>query len=119
MSRRPMGSLEGAVLEVLWDTDEALKPGEVLARIDLDPGITYSTVLTILRRLLGKGLVTRSKDGKAYRYRPSHSREEQVAQSMAQAFAAASDTNAALGHFVEQLSSEEATTLRRLLGRRR
>ena len=46
-----MGSLEGAVLDVLWSTEEALKPGEVLDRLDLDPPVTYATVLTILRRL--------------------------------------------------------------------
>ena len=118
MSRRPMGSLEGAVLEVLWDSDDALKPGEVLDRINLKPEITYSTVLTILRRLLRKQLVTRTKDGKAYRYRPTQGREQQVAQAMAEAFAAASDTNAALGHFVDQLSPEQTTTLRRILRRR-
>ncbi len=114
-----MGSLEGAVLEVLWDSEDALKPGEVLDRIDLKPEVTYSTVLTILRRLLGKELVTRTKDGKAYRYQPTHSREEQVAQTMVEAFATAADTDTALGHFVEQLSPEQTSTLRRILGRRR
>lgn len=119
MSRRPMGSLETAVLEVLWSSDDALKPGEVLGQINLEPEVTYSTVLTILRRLLLKRLVTRVKDGKAYRYRPVNSREEQVAQTMAEAFAAATDTKAALGHFVDHLSPEQTSALRRILGRRR
>lgn len=119
MSRRPMGSLEAAVLRVLWDSDEPLKPGDVLERIDLKPKVTYSTVLTILRRLLEKNLVTRARDGKAYRYRPSQTREQQVAQTMADAFGAASDQKAALGHFIEHLSTEQTTALRRALGRRR
>lgn len=119
VSRRPMGSLEAAVLEVLWDSDDAMKPGDVLDQLELEPAVTYSTVLTILRRLWKKGLVTRKKDGKAYLYHPTRSREEQVAQTMAEAFSAANDPAAAVGHFVEQLSSEQASVLKRALGRRR
>ncbi len=119
MSRRPMGSLEAAILEVLWDSPDALKPGDVLDRLEIKPVVSYSTVLTILRRLWKKNLVTRSKDGKAYRYRPTRSREQQVAQAMSDAFSGATDPAAALGHFVEQLSAEQTSALQRLLGRRR
>lgn len=114
-----MGSLEAAVLGVLWDSDEALKPGDVLGRLDIEPAVTYSTVLTILRRLCSKRLVTRTKAGKAFLYRPARSREEQVAEAMAEAFAAAVEPSVALGHFVEHLSPDETTALKRLLGRRR
>ncbi len=119
MSRRPMGSLEAAVLEVLWGSSEALKPGDVLAQLDAQPAVTYSTVLTILRRLWKKHLVTRTRDGKAYVYRPTRTREEQVAEAMAVAFSGAADPAAALGHFVEHLSPDQTSALRRLLGRRR
>lgn len=119
MSRRPMGSLEAAVLDVLWDSDDPLKPGDVLDRLDIDPAVAYSTVLTILRRLWKKQLVTRTKVGKAYLYRPIRSREEQVAEAMADAFAASTDSSVALGHFVEHLSPDQTTALKRLLGRRR
>ncbi len=114
-----MGSLEAAVLDVLWDCDEALKPGHVLERLEIEPEVTYSTVLTILRRLWKKRLVTRTRDGKAYLYRPTRTREEQVAMTMAEAFAAAEDHAVALGHFVEHLSAGEASVLKRVLGRRR
>ncbi len=114
-----MGSLEAAVLKVLWSCDDALKPGEVLARLDLEPAITYSTVVTILRRLWKKDLVTRKKHGRAFHYRPSQSREEQVAETMIEAFSAATDPLAAVGHFVEQLSVEQASAFQRVLRRRR
>lgn len=114
-----MGSLEAAVLGVLWDSDSALKPGDVLDRLDIEPPVAYSTVLTILRRLWKKDLVTREKDGKAYVYRPTRSREEQVAAGMVEAFSGATDPSAALGHFVEHLSADQASALRRALGRRR
>lgn len=114
-----MGSLEGAVLGVLWDSDVPLKPGDVLDRLDIEPAVAYSTVLTILRRLWKKDLVKRTKDGKAYLYWPTRSREEQVAATMADAFSGATDSSAALGHFVQHLSADQASALRRALGRRR
>jgi predicted transcriptional regulator len=114
-----MGSLELAVLEVLWADKEALKPGEVLERLDIKPSVTYSTVMTILRRLWKKGLVERHRVGRAFHYRPLHTREEQVAQTMSDAFDAALDPSVALGHFVNHLSADEVSTLRRLLRSRR
>ncbi len=114
-----MGALEAAVLTVLWDAEVALKPGDVLERLEIDPPVAYSTVLTILRRLWKKQLVTRNKVGKAYLYAPIQSREEQVARAMAEAFAAAGDPAAALGHFVARLSDDQASALKRLLRRGR
>ena len=110
-----MGSLEDAVLDVLWDSDEALRPGDVLARLDIEPALAYSTVRTILRRLLKKNLVDRSKDGRAYLYRPVQSREEQVAETMMDVFSAAADPATALGHFVQRLSPSDASALRHKL----
>lgn len=110
-----MGSLEGAVLDVLWNAPGPLKPGDVLAQLSIDPPVTYSTVLTILRRLWKKGLVIRGRDGRAYRYTPTRTREEEIALSMASTFSAASDPALALGHFVANLTPEETHTLKKLL----
>lgn len=118
VARRAMGSLESAVLDVLWQTDTAVKPGEVLERLSIDPPVSYATVLTILRRLWKKGLVTRERIGKADHYQPARTRDEQTAATMADAFAAAGNPSAALGHFVDQLSADEASALRRILKRR-
>jgi predicted transcriptional regulator len=119
VTRRPMGSLEAALLEIMWTSSEPLKPGEVLEQLDIEPEVTYSTVLTILRRLWKKGLITRERAGKAYRYMPVLTREEQVAETMAAALAAASDPSAALGHFVTHLSAEDIGLLQKLLGKQR
>lgn len=114
-----MGSLEAAVLEVLWSSDSPLKPGEVLDRLEIVPPVSYSTVLTILRRLWKKDIVRRARAGKAFCYEPVNSRDEQIARTMADAFAGASDPDAALGHFVDRLSRRHANALERLLGRGR
>lgn len=116
--RRPMRSLEAAVQEALWASPDALKPGEVLERLEIEPPVTYSTVLTILRRLWKKDVVTREQDGKAYRYSPVMTREEHIAATMSDAFAATADPAAALGHFVANLSAEDTSNLKRLLGKK-
>ncbi len=119
MMRRPMRSLEAAVQEVLWASPDALKPGEVLGRLEIEPPIAYSTVLTVLRRLWKKNLVTREQDGKAYRYTPTMTREEHVAATMSDAFAATADPSVALGHFVASLSDEDTSNLKKLLRKKK
>lgn len=66
--RRASGELERAVLTLLWSAPEPLKPRQVQER--LGGGIAPTTVSTTLRRLVGKGLVSRAPLGKAYVYRP-------------------------------------------------
>jgi len=114
-----MGELEGAILGILWDAAEPLKPGDVLERLDLQPPVTYSTVLTILRRLWNKGVVQRERLGKAYVYQPVRSKDEEIAEMMVDAFAGAADPDVALGLFVDRLSRRHANALERLLGRGR
>ncbi|MDZ7637878.1 MAG: BlaI/MecI/CopY family transcriptional regulator [Bryobacterales bacterium] len=67
--------LELACLTVLWkrgDADvaevrEALMPSRTLA---------YTTVMTVLERLASKGMVTREKSGRCFRYSPARKRDE-------------------------------------------
>jgi predicted transcriptional regulator len=71
---RLLGQLEAAVLTVLWDSSTALSVRDVLARMTRRR-LAYTTILTVLGRLHEKGLVARTKDGQAFLYRPSVSRE--------------------------------------------
>ena len=113
-----MRSLERAIQEALWASPDALRPRDVLDRLEIEPPVTYSTVLTVLRRLWKKGLVTREQDGKAYRYQPVMSREEHIADAMTDALSATADPSAALGHFVASLSTEDTNSLKKLLRKR-
>ena len=70
-----LGELEAAVMEELWR-----KPGqtvnEVEERLRGKREIAHTTVLTTLDRMHGKGYLTREKQGKAFVYAPSYTREE-------------------------------------------
>ena len=112
--RRSMGELEYEVLTQLWIMDAPATPAEVLEGLDTD--LAYTTVMTILTRLVDKGLAVREKRGRAYAYAPVVSEAELTAQRMHAALEGTSDRKAALNGFVQSLSKRELTTLRALLG---
>src|SRR3954454_13367165 len=78
--------------------------------------LATTTVLTVLGRLERKGLVSREREGRAHRYRPTASREDHVAELMRDALDAAPDRGAALARFLGSIPDDERASLRDLLG---
>jgi predicted transcriptional regulator len=115
VARLPMGELEAAVMDVLWDRGGWLTPGEVHEALSADHKLAYTTVMTILVRLWQKGRVDRERDGRAYAYRPLKSREEHAAARMSELLTAARDRPLALSHFVDDLGPSDRAQLRRML----
>lgn len=111
--RRPMGSLEADVLDVLWRADGPLTPAQVLD--DLNADLAYTTVMTILSRLWRKGLADRTKQGRAYAYAASLSESDLAASRMRDALSGTSDRTATMSRFVDGLNKREAAALRALL----
>ncbi len=70
-----VGELEGAVLEALWEEGELSTPA-VHEKVGSPRTLAYTTILTVLQRLLKKGLVTRREAGRAHLYSAALSREE-------------------------------------------
>jgi len=67
------GPLEWSVLEAIWNGGEC-DVREMQER--LGHPLAYTTVMTTLDRLFKKGLLTRTKRDRAYRYEAKFSREE-------------------------------------------
>lgn len=63
------------LMNVLWKKGAATV-GDVAASLTDDPPLAYSTVLTTLRILEGKGYLRHSKKGRAFVYEPVIAREE-------------------------------------------
>jgi predicted transcriptional regulator len=101
------------VLRCVWAAEKPLSPGEVREAIDAD--VAYTTTMTVLTRLWEKGLLARERDGRAYRYRAAVGEAAHAAGRMEAALAAATDRQAALGHFVDSLTPSDAAALRELL----
>lgn len=101
-------------MQVVWAA-----PGPVTARQVADAlaarDLAYTTWLTVLGRLEGKGLLERSRDARAHTYRPVGSRAEHTAELMQEALGQADDREAALQRFARSVSPTEAQALRRAL----
>lgn len=63
------------LMKVLWDKGAATV-GDVAASLPDDPPLAYSTVLTTLRILEGKGYLRHTKKGRAFVYEPLIAQEE-------------------------------------------
>jgi len=70
-----LGALETQVMEYLWRTGAATVR-EVVEHLARTHPVAYNTVLTVMTRLTEKGLLTREREERGYRYQPARSREE-------------------------------------------
>ncbi|MER6592161.1 BlaI/MecI/CopY family transcriptional regulator [Micromonospora purpureochromogenes] len=114
-----LGDLERAVMDVLWDSVPAASDGVTVREVaDALDGreLAYTTVMTVLDRLAGKGMVQREREGRAWRYRAAASREAHIAQLMLDALDLGGSRDAALVRFARSVTGTEADVLRAALG---
>ncbi|QGN45476.1 BlaI/MecI/CopY family transcriptional regulator [Micromonospora sp. WMMC415] len=114
-----LGDLERAVMDVLWDSVPATSDGVTVREVaDALAGreLAYTTVMTVLDRLAGKGMVQREREGRAWRYRAAGSREAHIAQLMLDALDLGGSRDAALVRFARSVTGTEADVLRAALG---
>lgn len=117
---RALGQLEAQVMRKIWARSGPVTVRDIVADLQPDRRIAYTTVMTVMDNLRKKGWLRRQEDGRAYRYEPAVSSEEYSVAVMRQALAASSDRAGTLMHFIGELSAEEASALaeayRRLTG---
>ena len=94
-----VGGLEAELLERLWAAREPLGARELAGTLS-GPPRSYNTVVTVLTRLVGKGLVERVGDGRRFRYRPAGDPDQLTAQAIERLLAAADDRRSVLAHLV-------------------
>lgn len=112
---RGFGELEAAIMDVVWATPDRLLVRDVWARLNEDRELAYTTVQTVMDILYRKGWLTREKDGRAYRYWATASREEYAASLLGQVLQASGDKTVALVRLFEQLDPDEVGELRAAL----
>jgi predicted transcriptional regulator len=119
---RGFGDLETVIMHMVWDRGSPVTVRELLDDLRRERAIAYTTVMSTMDNLHRKGWLARAKDGKAYRYTATASREEYSARLMQEALAGGGDTEAVLSHFVAEMGGQEsevlAAVVRRLAGRR-
>jgi predicted transcriptional regulator len=111
---------EAEFMEVLWERG----PSTVAeVREQLHDELAYTTVLTILRNLEGKGYVGPSKDGRAHRYAPLVARDAARRSALRDLSAKLfkGSTELLMTHLVadQKLSDAEIKRIRALLHQRK
>ncbi|TFC11061.1 transcriptional regulator [Cryobacterium algoritolerans] len=114
-----LGVLERLLMNVLWDSSQALPAKELRDRL-LTPAasrkpLATTTVLTVLSRLETKGFVTRDRGNRPHLYRAVTTRAEHTAELMHEVLGSAPDRQAALARFIGNVTPQEAESLRVLL----
>ncbi|MFI0509888.1 putative transcriptional regulator [Streptomyces canus] len=113
--RRGQGELEVKVLSALREADGPATAGWVQERLGAD--LAYTTVVTILTRLLAKGAVTRERSGRSFVWTPVADEAGLAAHRMRRLLDGERDREAVLASFVTSLDADDERLLRELLGR--
>ncbi len=71
----PLGELESAVMRVVWSRAQDLSVGDVHADLPGEMRSAYTTIKTTMERLSDKGILSRTRSGKAYLYRAAVTQE--------------------------------------------
>jgi len=116
---RGFGELEAVVMDRIWSRDpgNATTVREVFDGLAAERTIAYTTVMSTMDNLHTKGWLARERQGKAYLYWPTMSREEHSARLMREALDGGGSPDLVLHHFVEQIGPVESTRLRAALQR--
>ena len=112
---RGFGDLEAVIMHRVWEYGRPVTVRELFDELSAERTIAYTTVMSTMDNLHRKGWLDRVKEGKAYHYTATASREEYSARLMREALEGGGDTEAVLSHFVAQIDIGESDALRSVL----
>ena len=112
---REFGQLESAVMDVVWAQNRPCLVREVREQLHYGRPLAYTTVMTVLAILYGKGVLRREKHGRAWRYWPAERREEHDARLMAEILRSGGDSRVTLRRFLDRMSDEDLTAIRNVV----
>jgi len=116
---RGFGDLEAVIMDRVWQRGEPVTVRDLFDELSGERAIAYTTVMSTMDNLHRKGWLDRVREGKAYRYTATASREEYSARLMREALADGGDAEVVLSHFVAQIGNGESQALRSVLRKRR
>ena len=113
-----LGAQELAIMKVVWRLKE-VSVREVYETLRERRPVAYTTVMTMMNTLEGKGYLKKELDGRAFRYRPAVPERRVVTRMVKEFVERVFDGSPAplLAHLVTstELSDEEREELRRLI----
>lgn len=112
-----LGELESEVMEIVWHSPSPISVRDVTENLQHKRQIAYTTVMTIMGRLVEKGLLKRSISGKAYTYQPVYTKEKfltRITRQIIKTFIS-SFGEVAVAHFAQEIEKIPASKRRKLL----
>jgi predicted transcriptional regulator len=104
--------LEAAIMDVVWGKRlTRFAVSDVLVQLERTRDIAYTTVMTTVVRLHGKGLLDRTRDGKRYLYSPKLTREQFLESTAREVLDDAVGQHQALALLAEKVSAASAKDL--------
>ena len=102
---RVLGELETEIMEIVWQAEKPISVSDVVGVLSKKRAIAYTTVMTIMGRLVDKAILVRKIKGPSYQYLPKVSRENFIAKSVHSIFTTAVSTlgQEAVTHFVKEI----------------
>ena len=111
-----LGSLESEIMEVVWLSGSEVSVREVLDAVQGDRELAYTTVMTIMGRLVEKKLLEKRKEGNAFLFKPVLSRDEftgyVVGGLIDDLLSDFSETT--MSHFVRRVGEKDRSVLEKL-----
>ncbi|MGI9953250.1 BlaI/MecI/CopY family transcriptional regulator [Moorellaceae bacterium AZ2] len=121
---RVLGSLEAEIMEIIWANGMEITIREVWEKLGLKRRVSFNTVMTVMNRLVSKGLLHREAGADCYHFRPVQDRSSfvaeiarEVARGLVQDFGL--DAIGPLVEALEEAPPEYMAALEDLLRRRR
>jgi predicted transcriptional regulator len=110
-SRGVLGPLEREAMEIIWSAGRPMNVRELLEQVnrDREQPLAYTTVMTVMSRLVDKGALSRVKQGRGYLYEAAAG--DQAAIAVRNVMRDYGD--AAMAHFVDEARADPKA-LRRL-----
>ena len=106
-------------MDRVWSAGRPVRVREIHDGLRPEREPAYNPVLTVVEILYRKGWLAREKDGRAYRYRATASREDYTAGLMREVFDTSTDRLATLRRFVQRIDPAEAEELHAMLDQAR
>jgi predicted transcriptional regulator len=104
--------LEATIMNVVWSRRlVAFSVGDVLAVLEKERDIAYTTVMTTVARLHEKGLLMRERDGRRYLYSPKLTREDFLESTARAVLEGAVDGHRAMAMLAEKVSEASRAEL--------
>lgn len=104
MRTTSLGDLEKQIMDFVWEC-KSCSVRDVLTELKKEKKLAYTTVATIMGRLVEKGILVRNIKGQNYLYEPKVSRENFIAKSVHNIFTTAVSTlgQEAAAYFIKEI----------------